>query len=78
MGLTYLVLLLCALIIFNWRFIGLDRVFGGGDGGGRRPCRWSRTAEATSDAPAAWRCEACGAEVGTTDGRQPSRCVARG
>lgn len=76
MQLTYLVLLLCALLVFNWRFIGMDRLTG--IGGERRLCRWSRAAAGDDETPPTWRCAACGAEVGTTDGRKPSRCVARG
>lgn len=73
MGLSYLVLLLAVLLFWNWRFIGLDRWTGLGRE--RRLCQWTKTADAQEDAPAAWRCAACGVQAGTTDGREPTRCL---
>lgn len=71
--LYYLLLLLVALVAFNWRYIGFDRLFGGG-----KPCRWKKTAEARDDFPAQWRCTACGVDCGTNDGEKPTRCLRAG
>lgn len=72
---AYLVLLLAALLVWNWRFIGLDRLTG--FGGPRSVCRWRKVAEASADAPAHWACDRCGKHAGTRDGKRPTRCLER-
>jgi hypothetical protein len=72
MAATYLILLLIALIIFNWRFLGLDRLFRRDP---KKKCRWRLIADAKDGFPTQWRCNACGVEVGTKDGKEPVRCV---
>lgn len=75
----FLVMLLLLVLIWNWRFIGLDKIFGGGGGGRRKAatahCRWRQVAPPQSDHPAVYHCDVCGAEVGTTDGQTPTRCM---
>ncbi len=73
MELVYLVLLLSVLLYWNWRFIGLDRLFGGQTP--ERDCLWLLKSEATDDHPAVWVCQTCGVDAGTRDGKEPVRCL---
>lgn len=78
-SLIYLVMLLLVVLVWNWRFIGLDKLFGGGaPAAGTENCRWRRVAPAQGETPARFRCLACGVEAGTTDGKRPARCLRAG
>lgn len=78
----YLILLLAALIALNWRFLGLDqvfgRIFGGVFGpapfGQRRPCRWAADQAMQGGRYGRYVCAACGAEAFTSNGRPPRDC----
>lgn len=72
--LAYLVVLLCALVALNWRFLGFDRLIGGA----RRPCRWSLVRPAGDDEYALFQCAKCGEQAHTRDGQEPNRCMRRG
>lgn len=69
--LVYLLLVLAALIVLNWRFFQ-DRL---GGGAARRACRWRLKSKATEDHPAVWKCTVCGVDAGTRDGKKPTRCL---
>ena len=77
MHLVYLVVLLCALVAMNWRFLGLDKVFGGG-GSGRlsfgKPCRWKRDPTRKSEHLDRYVCTACGVDAYSSDGSPPRQC----
>lgn len=81
MHLTYLIVLLLAVLVLNWRFLGLDRVFGWG--GGRRSddlfpwgksCRWRLDPTRKGAGRQRYVCRECGADAFTEDGRPPKTC----
>jgi len=72
MQLIYLVALLAIIVAINWRFLGLDRVFGFPK---RDPqgCDWIRDdARETDDGKRHWVCMTCGARA-AEPGRVPPR-----
>lgn len=81
MHLTYLIVLLLAVLVLNWRFLGLDRLFGVG----RRPsqdlfpwgksCRWRLDPTQKGQERQRYVCRHCGADAFTTDGRPPRNCM---
>lgn len=87
MELIYLIVLLAALLAMNWRFLGLDQLFGGGRrrraprGPGpvlRRlfgpACRWRPDPMKKHDKLKRYVCAECGADAFTSDGGPPRVC----
>lgn len=72
--LVYLIVLLAALIAMNWRFLGLDKLFGRE----RRPCRWRADPSMQGGRFGRYLCETCDAEAFTSNGRAPRECRRRG
>lgn len=80
MELVFLILLLCVLLVFNWRFLGFDKLLGGG---GRRatsgvwgkPCRWRRDASQKGGSLTRYVCAECGVDAYTSEARAPRRCL---
>lgn len=73
MELTYLIVLLCALVAMNWRFLGFDRLVAS-----KPQCRWTLDAEPRDDGLQRFVCQRCGSDAHTADGRPPNRCQRRG
>ncbi len=76
MHLVYLVALLAALLAMNWRFIGMDKLFGGrrNDRAAPRLCAWRMDPQRSGEARQTWICADCGAEADTTNKRRPEEC----
>ncbi|MEL6317991.1 MAG: hypothetical protein AAFR16_10195 [Pseudomonadota bacterium] len=83
MHLLYLIILLAMVLVFNWRYLGLNRLGrgrrGGGAAAGRPPapareCRWSKDASRGEMLPARFECAVCGAEGYSSDGAPPAVC----
>ena len=68
----YLILLLALLIIFNWRYLRLDRVFGS-LGIGKR-CKWRQDPVKKHDLLQRYICTTCGVDAFTSDGNPPRVC----
>lgn len=74
MYIVYLVTLLAALIVMNWRFVGFDRLFRRREDGPR--CDWRMDPARSGRARQSWICVRCGEEAETRDNQRPGprRC----
>ncbi|HUS53243.1 MAG TPA: hypothetical protein VMY41_04460 [Thermohalobaculum sp.] len=69
-ALLFLLALLTALVVMNWRFLS------GAFGIGGRPCDWSRLHSRDRNGQNAWFCPACGHEEFVTGKGPPTDCGA--
>lgn len=81
MHLVYLIMLLLCVVALNWRFLGLDRLFGFGGGASEglfpwgKSCNWKRDPSRKGDGRERFVCRHCGADAFTDTGRPPERCM---
>lgn len=80
MELIYLVLLLCAVIALNWRFLGLHRLGRGGRLrapllGLGKPCHWKLDPTRKDGALKRYVCATCGVDAYTAKDQPPRKCL---